>query len=224
MNEFNIQQIENGIYKITEPFFSEHANLFLFATKDTSLLIDAGLGIGNLKAFLAANGFTPHVALTHSHFDHAGGISHFPTSSLLLTEKQKTNLTHRELWGLEYCREEFFEPGTYKTVSITVPETKASTQQSISIGTRNFEIIATPGHTDDSVCFYDRTAKILITGDTLYDGEVYADLPNSDKAAFATSLKKLAAVDFEMVLPGHNEVMDRAKALAVIEEWISRLS
>ncbi len=64
----------------------------------------------------------------------------------------------------------------------------------------------TPGHTPDSLCLLDRTNGLLFTGDTFYPGPIYLFTPETDFAAYARSVAKLArlAPHPRLLLPGHN--------------------
>ncbi|MEI6580184.1 MAG: hypothetical protein WCN92_12105 [Eubacteriales bacterium] len=61
---FSIKKISNNIYRIEEPWFKEHANLYLFKGKKFDLLIDCGLGIFNLKEFLNNKIFNSRINFT----------------------------------------------------------------------------------------------------------------------------------------------------------------
>ncbi len=63
----------------------------------------------------------------------------------------------------------------------------------------DFEVIKTPGHTKDSVCFYSPSLGVVFSGDTLFK-----DLPTRNEDL--TSIKKLMKLPEEtIVLAGHDE-------------------
>src|ERR1700733_648558 len=56
---FNIKKIKEDIYLITEPYFRENANLYVIVGNDRDLVIDAGLGVCDVREFLLQKGFKP---------------------------------------------------------------------------------------------------------------------------------------------------------------------
>ena len=67
--------------------------------------------------------------------------------------------------------------------------------------------IHTPGHTPGSICLYDPKFKLLFVGDTLrfYHGKLQGPpprfTPDMDRAV--QSIKKIATLDFDILLSGH---------------------
>lgn len=81
----------------------------------------------------------------------------------------------------------------------------------LAFGNAVFEVIATPGHTPGSVCFYERAEKILISGDTLFAGSIgRTDHPGGDYDKLIVSIMdKLMGLDGDVrVFPGHGPDTD----------------
>jgi hydroxyacylglutathione hydrolase len=57
----------------------------------------------------------------------------------------------------------------------------------VDLGGRILDCLATPGHHEAAVTFYDRYSAILFTGDTVYPGRLYV----FDWAAFLSSIERL---------------------------------
>ena len=62
----------------------------------------------------------------------------------------------------------------------------------IDLGRRVLTVLHTPGHSPDSICLLDERDGLLFAGDTINTGPIYAQLPDSDLAAFAASTRRLA--------------------------------
>lgn len=69
----------------------------------------------------------------------------------------------------------------------------------------HIEVIATPGHKEDAVCYYLPEEQIIFTGDTLFQESIgRTDLPGGDMVILIRSLKKLVVLPEETkVYPGH---------------------
>lgn len=79
-------------------------------------------------------------------------------------------------------------------------------QGEIDLGGRQIEVIATPGHTEDSICYY--TGDALIAGDTLFNGTV-GNCFSGDLRAFFDSIQTLLRLpDETKVYAGHDYVAE----------------
>ncbi len=71
-----------------------------------------------------------------------------------------------------------------------------------------FRLIATPGHTKGSCCYYFEEDKLLISGDTLFQESVgRTDLPTGSMSTLVRSVKEklLSLPEDVKVYPGHGE-------------------
>jgi len=67
------------------------------------------------------------------------------------------------------------------------------------------QVILTPGHSPGSVCLYLPDTKVLITGDVVFYMSVgRTDFPGGNTLLLKRSIDKLAALDVEYLVPGHN--------------------
>ena len=81
-----------------------------------------------------------------------------------------------------------------------------------------FEVIYTPGHTNDSICLYFKDDNIMITGDFIFEGAIgRTDLGGNDKDMY-NSLKKISKYDKDItILPGHG---NSSKLGIEVNKWI----
>ena len=128
------------------------------------------------------------ILLTHAHFDHIWGSNKL-----------------RELSGAPlYAYEE--EVGRPYTV---IPDRYLKDGEEITIAGITCKLIATPGHTVGSCCYYFEEAGILVAGDTLFMESVgRTDLATGSMSALTRSDKdKLFKLpDDTKVYPGHGEM------------------
>lgn len=105
-----------------------------------------------------------------------------------------------------------------RTGSKVNSEEKAKT---FLIGSMNIQVIATPGHTRDSVCYYVQPSGehsgLLFTGDTLFVGGCGRPI-ECDSRTLWQSLQKLTALpDDTLVYPGHNYTAENYEFALTIE-------
>ena len=81
----------------------------------------------------------------------------------------------------------------------------------------DLEVLATPGHTSDSVCFLidDGKARVMLTGDTILGrGTTVVAHPDGDLGAYLGSLERLSAYEKVLMLPGHGPSRSDVSAVA----------
>jgi glyoxylase-like metal-dependent hydrolase (beta-lactamase superfamily II) len=150
------------------------------------------------------------ILLTHSHWDHLG-------EAALLKEQLNIPLyVHAEDAG------NVENPGSdglplFFPVQGVKPDGFLKDGQKISVGSLEIEVIHTPGHTPGGVCFWLPQEKVLISGDTLFQGTIgNLSFPTARPALMWESLKKLAKLPPETrVIPGHG-----GETTIKNEQWI----
>jgi glyoxylase-like metal-dependent hydrolase (beta-lactamase superfamily II) len=81
-----------------------------------------------------------------------------------------------------------------------------------------FEVIHTPGHASNHLCYLLREEKLLFTGDHIMNGStVVIAPPDGNMKDYLESLKMLKDYDLENIAPGHGELMPNPHAVA---DWI----
>jgi glyoxylase-like metal-dependent hydrolase (beta-lactamase superfamily II) len=114
------------------------------------------------------------VIVTHGHFDHAGGLGP-------VIEKYK--------------------PLVLANARIDGVGRIISDGDVLRLGDRNFEVIHTPGHSNDSICLYCAEEKVLFSGDT----PLQIRTPGgSYSKGFVKSLEKIASRDIKIIYSGHD--------------------
>jgi glyoxylase-like metal-dependent hydrolase (beta-lactamase superfamily II) len=86
-----------------------------------------------------------------------------------------------------------------------------------------FEVMATPGHSPDSVCLI--RERVCFTGDTVLGyGSVFVAPGEGSLAAYLDSLRRLLDVDLEALCPGHGPVVwdPRAKLTEYLNHRLER--
>jgi glyoxylase-like metal-dependent hydrolase (beta-lactamase superfamily II) len=82
----------------------------------------------------------------------------------------------------------------------------------------SLEVVHTPGHASNHLCFILKEEKFIFTGDHIMNGStVVIGPPDGNMKQYIESLEKLKNYDIEKIAPGHGEVLDNPYEVA---DWI----
>lgn len=230
---FEVYKVSPGVFAIYEPLQAEETISYLIVGHKQALLFDTGLGIGNLRQVVTHLTSRPVVVVnSHTHNDHVGDNWQFEfiygmdTAFTRLSAKGSSEDAQAELGPDQICGElpKNFNPKLYRTkpwhVSLFVHD-----GFKINLGGRTIEILGTPGHTPDAVSLLDRENGLLFTGDTYYPAPIWLFRPETDFAAYQSSIDRLAALapGIKMVLGARNVPTASPAALATLVEAFAQL-
>ena len=90
----------------------------------------------------------------------------------------------------------------------------------LDLGGRTLEVLATPGHTPDSLMLLDRKHRELFTGDMYYDGPIYLFVPETNAADYVKSIARVAKLvpEIDVLLCSHNFPLSQPKQLIKVRE------
>ena len=155
--------------------------VYLFARAGEGFLVDPAFEAPRLLDLVRAEGVrVTHVLATHGHHDHVSGIPEV-----------------KKALGAEVV--------AHASADHPV-DRKVAHAERLRVGGLEVEVVHTPGHRFDSVCYVVEGTH-LVTGDTLFVGECgRVDLPGSDPRAMHESLLKTlrGLPDDLVVCPGHD--------------------
>jgi glyoxylase-like metal-dependent hydrolase (beta-lactamase superfamily II) len=82
-------------------------------------------------------------------------------------------------------------------------------------GSEAWKVVFTPGHSEDSACFYNEKEKVLVSGDTVvnYHGSGELNPFHDDSWALALSFRRLRELDVRHLYPGHGFPLGREDGL-----------
>lgn len=171
---------------------------FLVGENNRAIVIDSGENYKKVKQVENEYGFKIEaVLLTHSHFDHAGNAKKLQDdgAKIYVSEKDAKKLLNDDNLSKDFGREFM-----YLTADYTFNDGEELNLFGIKI-----KVIATPGHTDGSVCFL--VENMLFTGDTLFLESVgRTDFKSGNRRELVSSVRKLFALNGDYtVYPGHEE-------------------
>ena len=177
-------------------------NCYLLENKETGkvIVIDPGGGAEHIRrAVQMADAEPEAILLTHGHTDHLMAVGKlrgaWPDVKLYVPKEE------REVMEMS----QDILPGVPLTIT-GEPDVWVSGGDVLRIGGFSLTVIATPGHTKGSVCYYDEEDGLLFSGDTLFSGSCgRVDLPTGSAREMRRSLTLLRDTipDEVQVLPGH---------------------
>ncbi|NEU04196.1 MBL fold metallo-hydrolase [Clostridium senegalense] len=214
---FTIESIDDNTYSISEYGHWEKVHSYLLIGKEYALLIDTGLGIGNIKKEVDKLTNLPIIVITtHVHWDHIGGHKFF---NHIYVHKQDAEWLSKgiPIPNSVVCKNIMMEPfiknppidfkiEDYK-VYIGNPTKIIEDNYIIDIGSRKLRVIHTPGHSPGHICLFEEEKGYLYTGDLIYKGTLYAFYPSTDPQLFKKSIDKISNLKgIVKILPSHNEL------------------
>ncbi len=164
------------------------------------LIIDPADNAEHIAALLTREGLTPvAIVLTHGHFDHIYAVNDLCMKFRLpviagadeAALLQDPVLNESRNFGREVC---------------VVPTRLVRDGETLEIASFRFKVIATPGHTEGSVCYYFEDEELVFTGDTLFFESIgRSDLHTGNGSKLTRSVKdKLFALPkHTLVYTGH---------------------
>lgn len=200
---FRPYRIFPGVTAIYEPYHFQEVISYLIEGEDRALLLDSGMGFGSMKAMVEFLTDKPVTLVnSHSHFDHVGSNWQFPETHLLdvpdCIEKLETGLNfqaddaNRQPEALWYKGKPWFDLATW-TTRPSCPVKPIHDGDVFDLGGRRLRVIATPGHSRDSIMLSDDANKLLFTGDTVYPAPLYAYIESPAMVpVYARTMERLA--------------------------------
>ncbi len=179
MQEFQIHQYNPDFYILRQSGCTDYEKPFLFLIfgKDKAMLFDTGSRNARtretvdrvIERWLKVNSRTEIPLLvthSHRHGDHTAGDAQFkdrPNTTLVAPNVEAV----QKFFGFQSWPEDVVQ---------------------LDLGSRVMDIVAIPGHSDDSIAVYDRRTGLLLTGDSVYPGRLYV----AEFAEYKRSIHRLA--------------------------------
>lgn len=232
---FKVYQLPHDVLAISEPYNFQEVFSFLVIGQSGALLIDTGMGIGNIKKVVESLTSLPVSVLnTHSHFDHIGGNHTFATGFIYDTEYSRTRLRrglpHSEVKGEVEGAASIWLPDGFSAEGYSIspsPNWQFFTgSKTFDLGGRSLTAIYAPGHSPDGVVIEDEQNKILFTGDTFYPAALYAHIMpgGGGLELYAETLKALGEKYGDYTLYcSHNEPLRSGKLLSLSAEALTQV-
>jgi len=211
-------RIASGIVRVTAP----NASPFTFTGTNTYLLGETQLAIvdpgpadkRHLNALKAAIAGRPveAILLTHTHKDHSALVPMLKaaTQAPVWFEGRHRPSRKRRRFEIDWVARESSQD--------LRPDRRLRDGEVVEVAGLRIEVIATPGHCANHLCFGLAGSPWLLSGDHVMGwNSTMIAVPDGSLAAYFASLRKLRALPYQHYLPGHGgpiaDGRDTARAL-----------
>jgi len=223
-------EIIEGIHRIDEASSNmAHSNVYLVINGKDLVVVDTGMS-GNAKKivkYIEKIGHQPTevstIVLTHYHMDHAGSAKDLKdlTKAKIAVQAEDADIVAGKK-----------SPPKAKSVlmravsSLNKPK-PVDVDTILNDGDKigSLTVVATPGHSPGSIALLDEQRKVLFAGDTLRsDGTKVTGAPAQftwDTEKENQSIQKISMLNFDVMLPGHGEILKTNASNAVKEYYAS---
>lgn len=207
--------IESG--KITDNLYAVKigiVNFFIYQNDENFICIESGFRkkfiINQLNYLGIDPGRVTHLFLTHSDFDHAGGLDVFKNAKIYLSSDEEPMITGKKAREL----------GFFYNSKIKRKYHLLNDNDLVTVGSIKIRAIATPGHTPGSMSYL-VNESVLFSGDTfkIVDNKIYPlSHSNMNTEQQKKSIRKLACLDnLQLVCTAHSGLTEMFKD--AIEYW-----
>ncbi len=178
---------------------------------DGCMLVDTGTGLrakeldSALKEAGVSHDEITSIVNTHGHFDHLGGNVLFESATVLAHDlcadviENADNMKSYAHW---------FGGSLKKRGCVRLKD-----KDIVRANDTTLDVIHAPGHSDGSICLFDKKSGVLFAGDVIFkNGYGRTDLSGGDGAKLRHTLRKLSQFEVNKILPGHGEIIEDGSA------------
>ena len=168
--------------------------------KEKVTVIDPGPAMQeHIDVITAAAPNIKQILVTHTHPDHSPGVRLLKENLDIPAYGMLTNSSKNQ--DQTFSPERILDDG------------EVFQEEEFSI-----EVVHTPGHASNHLCFILKEEKLIFTGDHIMNGStVVIGPPDGNMKQYIQSLEKLKDYDIEKIAPGHGELLENPHEVA---DWI----
>ncbi|MDR1293072.1 MAG: MBL fold metallo-hydrolase [Clostridiales Family XIII bacterium] len=217
-SRYTVHPIDDSTFAIEEKTRFSQGLCYLLCGGERALLIDTCFGLKGFEDTVRGLTALPMtVANTHAHLDHIGGNHFFDEIWQHEADRGIFALHTDPRYTLGIATEGVPRPARALAGLLTKSMLNIDPSGDyryfedgyvFHLGGRDVEAVHTPGHTPGSVCFLDRQAGMLFSGDSVCEWGVLLHIPGEacPPPVFLDSMRRLKNLwdAFETVWPGHH--------------------
>ncbi|MEU5054127.1 MULTISPECIES: MBL fold metallo-hydrolase [unclassified Streptomyces] len=235
-----VTAIDGTLTLIDEPHVHEllDAHTWLVRGRDRDLLVDCGLGVGDLPALLAQlTDREPTAVLTHAHVDHMGAahaFAHCWAHPLEAVASPELGSLLGSAWAAQGGLQDFdlppspisavphagYDPSSYELRPAHVTRHLRDGDR-VDLRDRELTVLHLPGHSPGSIALFDASDGTLFSGDVVYDDVLLDELPRSAREQYVHTMKRLRELPVRTVRPGHGPSFDPQRLRRIIDDCIA---
>ena len=180
-------------------FTGPGTNTYLVGKEEVTV-IDPGPAMQeHIDVITAAAPIIKQILVTHTHPDHSPGVRLLKENLDIPAYGMLTNSSKNQ--DQTFSPERILDDG------------EVFQEEEFSI-----EVVHTPGHASNHLCFILKEEKLIFTGDHIMNGStVVIGPPDGNMKQYIQSLEKLKDYDIEKIAPGHGELLENPHEVA---DWI----
>jgi len=195
-------ELADGVQRLIAPnpgmMTGPGTNTYLLGT-DALAVIDPGPRIDSHLQMIAETGNIRWILVSHTHPDHSPGASRL------------AEMTGAVSIGLPP------PDGPHQDKSFS-PDQIPANGEMLDGPDFTLQMLHTPGHASNHLCFLHSGSRWLFTGDHIMNGStVVIDPPDGDMHEYLASLNDLKKIEIDAIAPGHGDLLH--KPIEVID-WI----
>lgn len=232
---FQVYKTHKNVYSIVEPYQYQESISHLIIGQNKAILLDTGIGLFRIRPIVEQITDLPIIVInSHTHFDHVGGNWEFSNILAIDTSYTKANMDGfqhnriaQDFTSNSFCID---PPINADLENIYTKQWEASEYikdgDTIDLGDRIIEILQVPGHTPDSLALLDRKERLLFTGDTYYDAELWLYVPETNIKIYQNSIDRLVTIETQVdyIFGAHRTVRVNTGILKNVREAVKKLT
>lgn len=189
---FTYEYIDEKTIAIGEPRYWQVNYNYLILGEERAILFDSGPGVRDIRPLVEQLTSLPvTVVASHLHYDHVGNHNKFDSIAMIDLPSTRARANGNNIQTSSFQHLGFFEGIDNSPMAISEWWQHG---QIVDIGGRKLTVLNTPGHTVESLMLWDEKHNHLFAGDYIYDGELYAMLPDSDLMAYEQTAETLLGI------------------------------
>ena len=221
---FRVRYLGDRIYSIEEPKSSQGNVSYLILGDDRALMFDTGCGENEVKGdykikYILDKITTLPVTLiqSHFHFDHNQNIHEFEHIAFPDLPELRDRVEEDGLF--QFTKEDLFY-GDYPS-EIMIDEWFPM-ETDIDLGGQVIQLEHVPGHSDESIAIIEKSSKVALLGDFLYNGALFL-FHNDDLAVYQQTVNHLLSLlsDEYRLFGAHGDPEIEFEQLQKLDDFLS---